>query len=52
MKVASLARIYLFFIGTWQLNILKIVLLYIPKLSTLKIVATVSDLNLALSKFL
>ena len=33
MKRASLARIY-FFIGTWGLSILKIMLLYMPKLST------------------
>ena len=41
-----------FFIGTWGLNILKIVLLYIPKLSTLEVAVTVSYLNLVLSKFL
>ena len=52
MKGASLARMYFFFIGTWRLNILKIVLLYKPKLSTLEVAVTISYLNLALSKFL
>ena len=34
---------YLFFTETWQLNILKIVLLYTPRFSTLEV--AVSDLN-------
>ena len=37
MKGASLAQMYFFLIGTWRLNILKILLLYIPKLSMLKV---------------
>ena len=52
MKGASLALMYFFFIRTWRLNILKIVLLYIPKLSTLDVAVNISYLNLALSKFL
>ena len=50
MKKASLARMY-FFIGAWQLIILKIVLLYIPKLSTLELAVTISYLNLHYWKF-
>ena len=59
MKRVSLARMYLFFTGTWRLNILRIMLFYIPKLSLLEVaviisdlnLVTISDLNLALPKF-
>ena len=49
MKGASLARLYFYLMGTWWLNILKIVLLYIRKSSTLEVAVTISYLNLALS---
>ena len=52
MKEASLARMYFFFIGSWRSNILKIVLLDVPKLSRLVVGVTISCVNLALSKFL
>ena len=52
IRGASLARMHFFFVGTWRLNILKRVLLHIPKLSTLEAAVTVSYLNLTLSKFL
>ena len=42
---------YFFFIGTWRLNILKIVLLYIPKSSTLEVAVTISYLNLHYRNF-
>ena len=49
MNGASLARMYSLFIRAWQLDILKIVVLDIPKLSTLEV--AILGLNLVLSKF-
>ena len=40
MKGASLAGMYFLFIGTWQLNMLKIVLLHTSKLSALEVAVT------------
>ena len=51
MNGASLARMYSLFIRAWQLDILKIVVLDIPKLSTLEVAIAILGLNLVLSKF-
>ena len=46
MKGASLTLMYFIFIVTWQLNILKIVPSYIPKLSTLEAVVTITEFGI------